>query len=317
MFDWLFTPDWNSPILNVKWFGLTYFILILLMAVAIVGLYFLFRHKTQKTKMILFWGLFGVAFLSKLWNLIFWYTPLSAVYQEVANPAGVQLFPNYLLLDPSSEHFNIARWINGAFPWSLCGLNLYFIPIYLISKKPFWKQFGFTTMMIGAVLGIVLSVSFHWPNPWIFFDYYLNHFAFLAIPLLIVLLGEFKPRYRLMGKSFFTLIGLLLVAFLISMVLNWTLNPEYRSLRDNDWYFSSLWTIKGDTVPFNLLWNILPVPFVYLFLLLPVVGILWFLVILPFDKVSNLKYLWSDFKTWGYNLFHREKRSYLPEDITK
>jgi hypothetical protein len=280
------------------------------MAGLIVMFYFMFRHKSKKSIMILLWCLYGLALFNKVLNLVFWYTPLSAKYQNVTSPSGENLFANYLLLDKNSEHFNVARWINGAFPWSLCGLNIYFIPIFLASKKPFWKQFGFTTLMLGAFFGIVLSVNFKWPNPWIFFDYYYNHFSFLAIPLLMVLLGIFKPKYRLVGKSF-QVLGLLLVGvFLLSMIFNWTINPEYQSLSSNTWYFSSVWTVKGDTIPFNYLWKVIPVPLLYMVLFLPIVFLFWFLIILPFDKISEIKHIPRDF----INFFTRKKEIEQPSD---
>ncbi|MDR2867646.1 MAG: YwaF family protein [Acholeplasmatales bacterium] len=312
MFDWIFGTNWESNIINVKWFSLTYFIILLVMAIIIVSLYFIFRKRSQKAIMILLWSLYAVALFNKLLNLVFWFTPLSAQYQNVVAPNGDVKFANYLLLDPSSEHFNIARWINGAFPWSLCGLNIYFIPIYLASKKPFWKQFGFTTLMLGAFFGIVLSVNFAWPNPWIFFDYYYNHFVFFAIPLLMVLLGVFKPKYRLVGKTFLTLMSLLVGVFLLSMIFNWTLNSQYHSLSDNTWYFSAVWTVKGDTIPFNYLYQVIPVPLLYMVLFLPIVFLLWFLIILPFDKISEIKYLPGDFINFFRPKKHQPKNDELP-----
>ncbi|MDR2822417.1 MAG: hypothetical protein LBV58_02560 [Acholeplasmatales bacterium] len=303
MFDWIFGANWDSSILNVKWFSLTYFIILLLMASTIVLLYFLFRKKSKKSIMTLLWCLYFVALANKILNLVFWFTPLSANYQNVTSPDGVVKFANYLLLDSSSTHFNVARWIYGAFPWSLCGLNIYFIPIYLKSKKPFWKQFGFSTLMLGAFFGIILSVNFAWPNPWIFFDYYYNHFVFFAIPLLMVLLGVFKPKYRLVGSSFVLLLSLLVGVFILSMIFNWTLNPEYLSLNENTWYFNSVWTVKGDTIPFNFIYNLIPIPLLYMALFLPIIFIFWFLIILPFDKIEEIKYLPKDF----ISFFSRKK----------
>ncbi|MDR2828442.1 MAG: YwaF family protein [Acholeplasmatales bacterium] len=292
MFDFLFRSNRDSNIINVSWFSLTHIIILLVYVVLILGLFFIFRNKSHKTKMIVIWVLYGIALANKVWNLIYWYTPLSAAYNH-----------NALYLDPNSEYFNVARWIGGAFPWSLCGINIYLIPLYLLSKKPYLKQLAYTTLMVGAFLAIIIPVGFEYPNPWIFFDFFFNHFVFLVIPLLLVLWKMFKPSFKYFGKTALALIVLLVGAFLISMIFNWTINSQYNpnfvKNPGEGWLFSAIWTVHpGGTIPFNILFKILPVPLLYMILLLPIAFILWFLVLLPFTSKQELKSIPHNLKVW-------------------
>jgi hypothetical protein len=296
MIEFLFKSDSESKIINVSWFSLTHIVILLVYAALAVGLVFLFKNKSLKTKNIVIWVLFGIALTNKVWNLIYWYTPLSAAYNH-----------NALYLDPNSEYFNVARWINGAFPWTLCGINIYLIPLYLLSKKPYLKQFAYTTLMIGAFMAFIIPVGFEYPNPWIFFDFFFNHFVFFVIPLLLVSWKMFKPSFKYFGKTLLTLLIILTGAFLISMIFNWTINsqynPDFINTPEIGWLFSSIWTVHpGGTLPFNLLFKILPVPLLYMILLLPIAFILWFLLLLPFTSKEELKALPHDLKVWFLNI---------------
>jgi hypothetical protein len=309
MLDWLFKSDYTSSILNVKWFSLTHIVILLIFGAFVVGIFFAFRRCSRKTKMIVLWVLYGISALNKLINLLYWHTPLSANYNN-----------NALYLDPNYENFNVAHWINGALPWSLCALNLYFVPIYLLSKKDSLKQLAYTLMMVGAVVALFIPIGFEYPNPWILFDYYFNHLVYFMIPLLLVLWKMFTPSIKHVRVNLFYVIAILVIAYLISMIFNWTINPHYNpdfiNTPNEGWLFTAIWTVyPGGTIPFNFLFAILPVPLLYMVLFLPILIIVWFLLLLPFTTKEELKALPKNFVNYFKMLPKRIKRIFVKKDI--
>ena len=149
-----------------------YFAWLLLCSGVTVGLYFLLRNKSQKTKKAV---LFGILVLG-----------LIAHFTKV-------YYPPY-----STDE---ARMLRDSWFVNICGANIALFPFFFWSKNEKIKDYMF---YIGVISGLI--AIFYPQEPMAKIDqsaeqldiirFYYHHWMVLAVPLLMVLLGHHKLSYK-------------------------------------------------------------------------------------------------------------------------
>ena len=153
-----------------------------------------------------------------------------------------------------SGDFNIASYL----PLHLCNINLWLLPVAVLSRNKYLKAFPFYFGSAGAVMALVTpglgysGYSLLLPRVW---GFYFTHFAVLISCVALVTLGLFKPSFKLIPKSLLFIEGINLFTFLVNVFFVYTGLWEYAN-------FMFSMSPSGNPV-LKFFWNILPVPFLY------------------------------------------------------
>ncbi len=190
----------------VKLFNFWYFFFILLTAGIIVGLYFLLRNKSDKTKKI-------VLFSMLLFNLALHFLKLT--------------FPPYS--DDPSRAMRDVWFIN------LCATSVLFFPFIFISKNDSAKDYMVCIGLISGFLAVLYPTEAI-GNSVLSLDlwrFYICHIIIIAAPLLTVMLGV----HTLSVKRIFK-VPFYVCAMLLFIICNQVLQSELGiiSLRDSNIY---------------------------------------------------------------------------------
>lgn len=160
-----------------------YFFFILLCAGLIVGLYFLFRNKSIKTKKILIFSLL-------VFNLLLHYLRL--------------LFPHYA--------GDVNAIMENAWFINICAVSVLTFPFLFLSKSSVGKDWMFYIGVISGFLALVypteaLGKSVATIDLWRF---YITHIIIIMAPLLMILLKVHKLDYHNVIKMPFCMMAVLL-----------------------------------------------------------------------------------------------------------
>lgn len=153
-----------------------------------------------------------------------------------------------------SGEFNIASYL----PLHLCNINLWLIPVAVLTRNKYLKAFPFYLGSIGALMALsspglgYSGYSLLLPRMW---GFYITHYGVLMASLALVTLGLFKPTYKMIPKSLLFIEGINFAVFLVNLFLIYTGIYKYAN------FMFSIST-SGNPI-LNIFYNILPVPFLY------------------------------------------------------
>ena len=211
--------------MKIELFNIWYFVAILLSVGAYVGLYFLLRNKTEKTKKIVLFSILAFAlllhFLRALWP-------------------------------PYSTNKNV--WYETSWFVNICGANIAVFPFLFLSKRKGVKDYMFYIGLISGLIAILYPVEIfeneNHPIYWMdTLRFYMHHTIIWVVPLLMVTLKLHKLSWK---RVWTAPVGLLLLMLFI--MLNQILQSElgFIAVRDgdfNDINFpnpSMIWGADGD-----------------------------------------------------------------------
>ena len=158
-------------------FNVVYFMLVFITIFLIVAVYLIFRKKEEKVK---------IRFISIVcvFNIIFFFVYKYWLSQDL----------EFLHL----SHLDKFNWWNEL-PLQLCNINLFLIPISLISDKKFLKSYCLFITPLGAFLAISFPEAafvgdsiFKLRN----IGFYGTHMILIITSFSIVTLGFYKPKYK-------------------------------------------------------------------------------------------------------------------------
>ena len=162
----------------------------------------------------------------------------------------------------------------------VCNFNLILLPLSLIKKNELARQYLLFFSMFAAASTFVTYPSdvqnSMWYSP-VTLTFWLNHSLIVAVPLMMVASRRLKPKKEYLFKVTLCLVGYFMFAHLGNLVLN-TIN--FGSANYNFSYTMS----DGGIMVLKPLWDLIPVPFVYLLPLLPAICLLFYLFTLMFQK---------------------------------
>lgn len=211
--------------MKIELFNIWYFVAIVLSIGLYVGLYFLLKNKTEKTKKIVLFSIlmFALAlhFMKGLW-------------------------PPYST--------NKSLWYETSWFVNICGANIAVFPFLFLSKRKGCKDYMFYIGLISGVIALLYPVEIfenemhtvYWIDT---LRFYLHHTIIWVVPLLMVTLKLHKVSYK---RIWTAPVGLLLLMLFI--ILNQVLQSEMGFIGVRDGNFdtinfrnsSMIWGADGD-----------------------------------------------------------------------
>lgn len=190
--------------MTVEFFNLPYFIFLFAGFGILVGLHFLLRNKSLKTKKMVIGGLL-------LANLALHFLKLT--------------FPPYST-DPDKAMRDI--WFIN-----ICAVSVISFPIYFFSKSNTLKDFMFYLGAISGGLALLIPTEALGEAIWQLdlFRFYIAHTIILVAPVLMVSLGVHKLDYKRIWKMPFVMMGVMMF-IMLQQILQSELGIV--SLRDGD-----------------------------------------------------------------------------------
>lgn len=219
----------------LKPFNLTFLIMLFIIAASIVLIWNIFKNKNQKIKGIFLLGLcaFNIA-------VFFVYKGFLSVDREFLTVSKIDSF----------------NWFNEL-PLQLCNINMFIIPIALLTRRRSLLGFAFFVAPLGALMALVFpeqafsGYSVLLPR---IAGFYLTHMLIFVCGVSLSVLGFYKPNY----KDF---VGITTAFFLLSLsahVINTLLRVTGVCPFAN--YF---FTYGSDVSILKLFWSWIPKPFFY------------------------------------------------------
>ena len=193
----------------IQMFNFWYFFWLIVLSGITVGLYFLLRNKSTRTKQIV---LFSILAFGLLLHFLKAYIPPYSVDE--------------------ARHLRDSWFVN------ICGANIALFPFLFFSKSKYVKDYMF---YIGVISGLI--ALFYPQEPLAKVDqagemldivrFYIHHWLLLAVPLLMVLLNMHKLSYK---RIWCAPTGLMLVMLFI--MLNQIFQSElgFIPLRSDDFF---------------------------------------------------------------------------------
>lgn len=170
------------------------------------------------------------------------------------------------------------------FPLQLCNLSIFLAYPALTKRFSFLKPFAAYDLMLAALAGLVMPNNLHsnivfW-HP-ICLGFYATHLLGLVITLAFFTMGIYRPKLKDILSSTLILMVLVFLVHLINMLFRATgLNPEAN--------YCFTYGLEENAV-LALFWKIIPVPYLYLYLSLPIILALNFITFGITKLVARLK----------------------------
>lgn len=235
-----------------KMFGWVHLLTLLFAVAIIVGIYFILRNKSVKTKTITLGILSFAGIGAIIFNLVVWHSPLE-----------------YL-------------------PLHLCSLNALVLPFAVFSRNKFLNNL-LLLWCFGAVFALlVISEGGGQSNfeilSWTFVFYYFPHVLEVGIPILMFTLKLVERDV----KCILTSIAITILAYSIIHFINLGVNNycTANNILDNSGNLiqvNYMYSISPENPLLSLFYSIIPYQYWYMMLSIPVVAI--YLSILYIDKI--------------------------------
>lgn len=220
--------------LTIRPFNPVFFGLLALIVLALVGIRRFGRTHTFRQRQ---WLLIGLSAANLV--LFFIYKSLLSMDRE------------FLVLS-GQAHFN---WFSEL-PLQLCNINLFLIPIGVLTRRRFLLGFSFYVAPLGAAMALLFPelpfTGFSLLTPRIL-GFYLTHALLIVCGLALTLLDFYRPTPRDYPGVICTFVLLALGAHLVNILLRATVCPGAN-------YF---FTFGADVSILNLFWRFIPHPFFY------------------------------------------------------
>ncbi len=143
-------------------------------------------------------------------------------------------------------------------PLHLCNVNMFLIPIGILTKKRGLMGFSFFLAPLGATMATIFpsegfsGYSLALPRMW---GFYATHMLIIACGITLATFNFYRPRFKDLPKIVATFIGLGLAAFCITVLLR-----NLTGCETVNYFFT--WT-HDDISILKMFWNLIPVPFLY------------------------------------------------------
>lgn len=147
------------------------------------------------------------------------------------------------------------NWLSEL-PLQLCNINLFLIPLGVLTKKRQVLGFAFFVAPLGALMALIFpEAPFRDFSPFLprMLGFYLTHSLLIISGLSLSSLGFYSPR----AKDEPGILGLFLLLGVLAHILNTLLR---RGLCPQANYF---FTYGADISALKLLWKLIPVPFLF------------------------------------------------------
>lgn len=163
----------------------------------------------------------------------------------------------------------------------VCNFNFILIPLCLFKRNELARQYLFFFSMPMALSTFVSYPSDVEGSMWysvITLTFWINHFLIALLPFLMIATKRFKPRLNYTWKVILCILAYFLIAFLGNYLLNGfqVIGPHNHS-----------YTMGADGIMLLIpLFKLIPIPFVYLLPLLPILYLLYWIAAKLFVKYN-------------------------------
>lgn len=254
--------------LVVEKYNLVHLAILAFFPILIVSSYFIFRNKSQKTKDIYMYILMAITFVLA-WS--------GYLYKVIFN------------VDNASKNFLVQL------PFHLCSINAILYPLFFCLRNKMnnlLKTTSFSFMyfvgMLGAFLAMALDAPITVMGPekslldYVVFEYWVKHGLIFSIPILLIIFGYYKPKYLDIYKCS--------VLFLILIVIAHILNVTFTSINHSiggEKIANFFYTMHPDgMIGLKQVFNLIPIPLVYLFPFIFVAIPLFHILYIPFGIIN-------------------------------
>lgn len=184
-----------------------YFILIGIVILSIILVWIIFRKKTEKAKKI-----FVISIC--LFDIIFFF-----IYKY-----WLSIDPVFLKLN-NLERFN---WWNEL-PLQLCNINMFLIPISLLTNNKFLKSYAFFITPLGALCALTFPENaFVGDSIFVLrnIGFYGTHMILIIAGVSLLTLGLYEPKVKEIFLPAITTFGLATIMFVFNTILRNTVCAE-------------------------------------------------------------------------------------------
>lgn len=220
-------------------FGITHILTLVLAGGIIVGLYFLLKKKSEKTKTIVLGILSFAGIGAIIYNLVAWGSPLE-----------------YL-------------------PLHLCSLNAMILPIAVFTRNKILNNL-LLLWSIGALFALIINISVSDAKifSWVFVFYYFPHVLELGIPILMFLLGLAKKDLRCIASTLgITFAAYTIIHFINVWVNSYTLKNNLLDSTGEVIKVNYMYSITPENPLLSLFYKIIPFQYWYMYLSVVVIAI--------------------------------------------
>lgn len=228
-------------------YGLVHIITLIISACMILGLYFILRNRSEKTKVIVLFILSLSGLAAIIFNLVTWGTPLE-----------------YL-------------------PFHMCSITALILPIAILTRSKIFSNL-LLFWCLGAAMAIICNqgqANYVIPSATFFF-YYIPHTLEFGIPILMFALKIVKKDVRCIASTVVLTMAIYTVVHFINLainsycVANAVTNPSGEIVQVN--YMYSLFA----PVPLmQAMYNLIPHSYWYMYVVVPFVVVYLGIVYLP------------------------------------
>ena len=175
--------------------------------------------------------------------------------------------------------FNLAAWGSPVeyLPLHLCSLTALVLPIAVFTRS---QRLGNLLLLwsLGAIMAIVINTAQANYNllSWTFFFYYFPHTLQFGIPLLMLKFGLFRKDLRCIRSTLGITFAAYTAVHLINVLINHHLTEIGSALRVNYMY-----SITPENPVLQLFYRLVPHPYWYMLLILPIILVYLGAVYLP------------------------------------
>jgi len=163
--------------------------------------------------------------------------------------------------------------------FQVCNFNLILLPFCLFKRNELARQYLFFFSMPMALSTFVSYPSDIEGSMWysiVCLTFWINHYLIVMIPLMMLATKRFKPRKEYIFKVIICVFMYFLAAFIANYILN-----DFSIVGPHNHSYTMG---AGGIMLLKPMYKLMPIPFIYLLPLLPMLLLLYFLVARLFEN---------------------------------
>ena len=238
-------------------YGLVHFATLLLSAAIIIGLYFILKKRSDRTKITVLFMLSLSGISAILFNLLAWGLPI---------------------------------WY---LPFHMCSIAAMLLPFAVLTRNKIINNL-LLLWCIGALVALVLNQAQAGYEilSWKFFFYFFPHTLEFGIPILMFALGLVKKDVKCIGSTLGLTLYLYTTVHFINVLLNrYTQANHIVDASGNALRLNYMFSMTPSNPVLKIMYNLVPYPYWYMLVAFPVILLYLALVYLPeiIQAIKNKK----------------------------
>ncbi len=246
---------------------------------------------------IMIWGNFGVAHIISLITAALIIFCLYLILMKLTQKAQIIILGILSFAGIAAIIYNLVAWDSPFeyLPFHLCSINAILLPVTVFTRNKtlgnlllFWSLGAFLALVINNAMAEAQILSL----PFAF--YYFPHVLEFGIPILLFRLKLVEKDFKCLTSTLSITLGIFTLVHFINLGLNSYLyennitNPAGNLIQVNYMY-----TIIPENPLLALFYSIIPYPYLYLLLALPIIAIYLLVIYLP-QIIKQRKYRKSE-----------------------